>query len=259
MDIFQAIILGVVEGISEFLPISSTGHLILASNLMSIPQTEFVKSFEIAIQSGAILSVVFLYWKKMVSDVELGKRVIVAFIPTAIVGFTLYSFIKEFLIGNVYVVLIALLAGGIALILIEIVMKREVNPKETTSFKMPSYKQSLGIGIFQSVAIIPGVSRSASSIIGGMVLGTNRDTAVEFSFLLAVPTLLAATVLDLGSTGFNFNGEQWTLLGVGFITSFIVAIFAIKWFIKFVATNTFIPFGVYRIGLAVLYFLLIVR
>lgn len=259
MDILQAIILGIVEGISEFLPISSTGHLILVSNLLQISQTEFVKTFEIAIQSGAILAVVLLYWKRALGDLELGKRIFVAFIPTAIIGFILYKAIKQFLIGNVYVVLFALLTGGIALILIELIFKRSSNHKEGEPFKLPSYKQSLGIGIFQSIAVIPGVSRSAASIVGGMILGTNRDTAVEFSFLLAVPTILAATLLDLSSTQFSFSQNEWLLLFAGFLTSFASSIIAIRWFIKFVATNTFIPFGIYRIILAIIYFALIIR
>lgn len=259
MDILQAIILGIVEGLSEFLPISSTGHLILVARLLNIPHTEFVKTFEIAIQSGAILSVIVLYWKKITTNFELGKRVLVAFIPTAVVGFILYKFIKEFLIGNVNVVLIALLTGGIALILVELAIKHKTSHKEESTFKMPTYKQSFVIGIFQSMAVIPGVSRSAASIVGALITGANRDTAVEFSFLLAVPTLLAATTLDLKETGFSFSSNEWLLLMVGFITSFIVAIFAMKWFVKFVASNTFIPFGIYRIALAILYFLLIIK
>ena len=157
------------------------------------------------------------------------------------------------------VVLISLLAGGIALILIEMLLKRAGNHLKEETFKLPSYRQSLGIGIFQSIAVIPGVSRSAASIVGAMILGTNRDTAVEFSFLLAVPTILAATILDLSSASFNFSSNEWLLLGAGFAASFLSALLAIKWFIKFVASNTFIPFGVYRIALAILYFLLIVK
>ncbi len=258
MDFLQAIILGVVEGISEFLPISSTGHLILTTHLLGITQTEFVKTFEIAIQSGAILSVILLYWKKMLKDTELLKRVIVAFIPTAIVGFILYKFIKQFLLGNEIVVLSALLIGGLALILIEYFFKKTKFQKESEDHQI-TYKNAAIIGLFQAIAVIPGVSRSAASIVGAMLLGTSRKTAVEFSFLLAVPTILAATILDLKETSFSFTSNEWMLLFVGFVVSFLSALVAIKWFIKFVQTNTFIPFGIYRIVLAVLYFLLIIK
>ena len=258
MDFIQAIILGIVEGISEFLPISSTGHLILTSHFLGINQTEFVKTFEIAIQSGAILSVIVLYGKKMLNNIELCKRVLVAFIPTAIVGFILYKFIKQFLLGNELVVLAAFLIGGIALILVEVLFKK----RKMQSFpeeQQITYKNALIIGLFQSIAVIPGVSRSAASIVGAMLLGTSREAAVEFSFLLAVPTILAATALDLKETSFSFNSNEWMLLAVGFLVSFITALLAMKWFIKFVQTNTFVPFGIYRIVLAVLYFLLIIK
>ncbi len=258
MNFLYAIILGIVEGISEFLPISSTGHLILASNLMQISQSEFVKTFEIAIQSGAILSVIVLYWKRIIGNTELGKRVIAAFIPTAIVGFILYKFIKHFLIGNTFVVLAALLVGGFALILVELFFKKRKS-QQLSEEKQITYKNAVVIGLFQSIAVIPGISRSAATIVGAMLLGLSREAAVEFSFLLAVPTLLAATALDISETSFAFSSNEWMLLGVGFIFSFISALIAIKWFIKFVSTNTFIPFGIYRIVLAILYFLLIIR
>lgn len=262
MDFLQAIILGIVEGISEFLPISSTGHLILTARLLGIDQTEFVKTFEIAIQSGAILSVIVLYGKTMFKNIELLKRVAVAFIPTAIVGFILYKLIKQFLLGNEMVVLAALLIGGIALILVEIFFKKRKNNDEqqaiTETSKM-SYKNAAIIGLFQSIAVIPGVSRSASSIVGAMLLGMSREAAVEFSFLLAIPTILAATALDLKETSFSFSSNEWTLLAIGFTVSFISALVAIKWFIKFVQTNTFIPFGIYRIILAILYFFIILN
>ena len=257
MNLLHAVILGIVEGITEFLPISSTGHLILASNLMRLSQTDFVKTFEIAIQSGAILSVIVLYSGKMRKDFELGKRVLVAFIPTAIVGFVLYKFIKHYLIGNPNVVLLSLLIGGVALIGVELLFKRRA--KKQTEDKEITYEKAAVIGLFQSIAVIPGVSRSASTIIGGMLLGISRENATEFSFLLAVPTMLAATALDLKETSINFTANEWLMLLVGFIVSFVVAIFAIKWLMSYVKSNNFIGFGIYRIAISIIYFLLIIR
>lgn len=282
MDLIQAFILGVVEGISEFLPISSTGHLILTENLMRISQTEFVKSFTIAIQCGAILSVIVLYWKKILNNYKLLKQIIVAFIPTAIIGFLLYKLVKHYLLGNPEVVLVSLFVGGIALIGVELLFKNKNKPdviarneitkqsenhKSLTPIKSGlinnhkslTYEKAFVIGLFQSIAIIPGVSRSASTIVGGLLVGLDRKTATEFSFLIAIPTLLAATALDLKDTGFSFDTNQWLLLGVGLLASFIVALISIKWLVKYVQTNTFIPFGIYRIVLAILYFVLVMN
>ena len=261
MDLIQSIALGVIEGISEFLPISSTGHLILAANLLGIPQTEFVKTFEIAIQSGAIFAVIFLYRKKLLSDFELLKRIAIGFIPTAVIGYILYNVIKQYLIGNSEVVLISLFVGGVVLILVELFFKNRTNHKSSIINNKSdlTYEKSFVIGLFQSLAVVPGVSRSASSIIGAMLIGIDRKTATEFSFLLAIPTMFAATALDLKETGFNINSNQWMALGIRFIVSFFVAMAAIKWLVKYVQTNTFIPFGIYRIVLSLFYFLLILK
>lgn len=252
MDIVQAIILGVVEGITEFLPISSTGHLILASKLLSVPQSEFVKTFEIAIQSGAILSVISLYWKDILKNQKTLKKIIVAFIPTGIIGYFLYKVVKQYLLGNSNIVLWSLMLGGIALIVLEIYLKRrKITEKDITKV---SYKDAVIIGIIQSISVIPGVSRAAATIFGGMALGMNRKTAVEFSFLLAIPTMLAATGLDLVKTSFNFSTQEWSMLAVGFITSYAIAIISIKWLISYVKSYSFIPFGIYRIAIAILLF-----
>jgi undecaprenyl-diphosphatase len=278
VDLFHAIILGIVEGITEFLPISSTGHLILASDLLGIEETEFVKTFQIVIQSGAILSVICLYRRIFFPFFYPGDtrntldargailRVLVAFIPTAVTGFILYEFIKKYLIGNAEVVLLSLFLGGIVLIAVELFFRNmnhesriKENGQSSTINSQLSYEKAFVIGLFQSVAMIPGVSRAAATIIGGLLVGLPRKTAVEFSFLLAVPTMLAATTLDLIQTSFAFNLNQWTVLAVGFITSFIVALIAIQWLLKFIQTNTFIPFGIYRIALSVLYFFLILN
>ncbi len=239
MDLFNAVVLGVVEGISEFLPISSTGHLILASHLIGLDHTEFLKSFEISIQLGAILSVVVLYWRMLLVDIEVIKRVIVAFIPTGALGFLFYKLIKRFLLGSSSVVLWSLLVGGALLILFEWLHREEEEKVESVGDM--SYRHAFLIGIFQSIAMVPGISRSASTIVGGLMLGLRRKTIVEFSFLLAVPTMLAATVYDLLKSGSQFNLDQVHLMAVGFICSFVVAIFSIKFLIRFIKTHTFIP------------------
>lgn len=256
MDFIQAVILSIVEGISEFLPISSTGHLILASDLLKISQSEFVKSFEIIIQLGAILAVTFLYWKKLI-NFKLWPKVIIAFLPTGIVGLTLYKMIKGFLIGNSLVTVTALFLGGVLLIILEKAYKEQ--EYHVSNIEQMTNKQAFWIGVCQSVSIIPGVSRSAATIIGGMFLGLKRTTAVEFSFLLAIPTMIAATGLDLVKTHLAFSGNEYMLLGIGLIGSFITALLAVKFLIKFVQTNTFIPFGGYRIVISILFFFLILK
>lgn len=250
MSPFQALVLGIVEGVTEFLPVSSTGHLVLASRFLGISQTEFVKTFEIAIQLGAIGSVIVLYWKKFLLDPEALKRVCVAFLPTAVIGFTLYKFIKHSLLGNSTVVIWSLFLGGLSLIIFELLHREKEDA--VSGISSISYKQAVLIGTFQSIAVIPGVSRSAATIIGGLALGLRRNVIVEFSFLLAVPTMLAATLLDLYKSAGAFTRGQFTLLGIGFVTSFIVAIMAIKFLINFVKGHSFISFGVYRVLAAIL-------
>lgn len=255
MDLFHALILGIVEGITEFLPISSTGHLMIAGKLLGLPQTEFLKTFDIAIQLGAILSVVALYWRSLLVDVEVIKRVAAAFIPTAILGFGLYKFVKSVLLGNVYVVLWSLLVGGIVLIVFETFYKEKENT--ISDIKQMSLLQAVVIGCFQAIAMIPGVSRSAATIIGGLSLGMNRKTIVEFSFLLACPTMAAATGLDLLKSAHDFSAAQFSFLAVGFISSFVVGILSIRFLLYFVRNHNFISFGVYRIIAAILLFKLI--
>lgn len=253
MSYLDAILLGLVEGVTEFLPVSSTGHLILASSLLGLEQTAFVKSFEIAIQFGAILSVVALYWRSFL-DFETQKRLAIAFLPTAIIGLSLYPFIKSALIGNEVVVVWALALGGIALIVFEFLHIE--NPTASRGIAAISYAQAVAIGLCQSIAIIPGVSRSGATIVGGLLVGLPRITVVEFSFLLAVPTMLAATGLDLLKTSTVFTRDEWLTLGVGFVVSFGVALISIVWLLRFVRSHTFIPFGVYRVVLAILFGLL---
>lgn len=254
MSILEAIYLGIVEGITEFLPISSTAHLMFASELLGIAQSEFVKTFEIAIQLGAILAVVVLYWRSFLNVKQL-KTIAVAFLPTALIGFTLYPFIKDSLIGNVSVALIALAVGGAALIIFE----RWYGKRARSDEKTLTYTQAFLVGIAQAVAVIPGVSRSAATIVGGLMLGINRTTIVEFSFLLAVPTMAAATAYDLYKNYQSFSSDDMSNLAVGFIVSFVVALFAIRWLVRYVSRNDFTAFGIYRIVAAALFFLLLWR
>jgi len=252
MDIATSIILGIVEGFSEFLPISSTGHLILAGKLLGLAESDFVKSFDIAIQLGAILSVVVLYWRDLLVNWETIKKVTVAFLPTGVIGFVLYKIIKNILLGSTVVVLWSLLVGGIILIVFEMLHREKDDA--TKSLSEITYMQSFLIGVFQSLAVIPGVSRSAATIVGGLILGMKRTLIVEFSFLLAVPTMLAATVYDLYKNGAVFSASQFNYLAVGFLTSFIVALASIKLLIRFVQNHTFILFGIYRIALVLVWF-----
>lgn len=253
MDFLHALILGIVEGITEFLPISSTGHLILANRLLGISPSDFIKSFEIIIQLGAVGAIVALYWRKLLVNWEVMKRIAFGFIPTAILGFIFYKSIKQ-LLGGDAVVLWALGIGGLVLILFE---KLHTESEGEGSVEQISYKQAFLIGIFQACAFIPGVSRSAATIIGGLALGLRRTIAVEFSFLLSVPTMLAASALDIYKNGSAFSSDQFSLLAVGFVTAFIVALLAVKFLLKFVRTHSFVSFGVYRVMLALIFLVIV--
>lgn len=254
MTLLQSIILGIIEGITEFLPISSTGHLILASKLLGIADTDFLKSFEIAIQLGAILAVVALYWRRFALNHETWRKVLFAFVPTAILGFIFYKLLKTVLLGNAMLVVWSLLLGGIALIVFEIWHKRQLaKGKPDTGITL---KKSFALGIVQALAIIPGVSRSGATIVGGLLMGISREKIVEFSFLLAIPTMAAATGYDLLKSGASFSSNDFYVLAIGFIMSFIVAMLAIKWFLNFVKHHTFIWFGVYRIFAAIIFYIL---
>ncbi|MFA6109950.1 MAG: undecaprenyl-diphosphate phosphatase [Candidatus Latescibacterota bacterium] len=254
MDMFHAFILGIVEGVTEFLPVSSTGHLILASRFLALPETEFLKTFEISIQLGAILAVVVLYWRSLFLNSEIIKRLIIAFVPTAVIGLVAYKSIKS-LLGSEAVVLWTLLLGGIALIVFELWHKEKEDDFENVAI-LP-YKTTFFIGLFQAIAMIPGVSRSGATIVGGLLLGIKRKTIVEFSFLLAVPTMAAATGLDLLKNVSSFSMDQFGVLSVGFVTAGIVAFISIKFLLRFVQMHTFIPFGVYRIALALCFFVFV--
>ena len=250
MSYLDSLILGIVEGLTEFLPVSSTGHLILVSHILNIPQTEFLKSFEIAIQLGSILAVVFIFWRSFI-NVDILKRLVVAFIPTGIVGFLLYRLIKDYLIGNTAVVVWALFLGGVAIIAIEHFQKKQ-NQEEEEVTSM-TYTQSFFVGLAQALAVIPGVSRSGATVMGGLLLGISRTTILTFSFLLAVPTMLAATAYDLYKTPEVFTSVNLSLLAVGFITAFFVALIVIKFALAFVKKYSFVPFALYRMVVAIVF------
>ncbi len=251
MNILHAIILGIVEGLTEFLPISSTAHLVVANRLLAIPITDFVKSFDIIIQLGAILAVVILYLRRLLLDRATFQKIVVAFFPTAVVGLLLYPLVKNNLLGNLKIIAYALLIGGILMIIFE--HTRQSKKAE----QRISYFRAFMIGIFQSLAIIPGVSRAGATIIGGQSLGVSRKTIVEFSFLLAIPTMMAASGLDLIKSNISFNTSEWLLLIVGFISAFITALFAVRFFLRYIENHSFSAFGWYRIviGLLILFFL----
>jgi len=251
LGIVESIILGIVEGITEFLPVSSTGHLILASHIMGIQQTTTHKTFEVAIQLGSILAVVFLYRKRLFQDINLWKKLIIAFIPTGILGFALYKIIKS--LFSPYVVAFMLISGGIIFILIEKFYKNK--EYKIKSLDDISYLKAFFIGIFQSLAMIPGTSRSGATIIGGLLLGFDRKTAAEFSFLLAVPTMFVATGYDIFKNYREFQPDNWITLITGFTTAFIFAVISIKFLLNFLKNHSFIPFGIYRIVLGIVFFL----
>lgn len=250
MSFLEAVILGIIEGITEFLPVSSTGHMILASALMKMQEDDFVKTFEIAIQIGAILSVLTLYYKRFFVSADIYIKLFIAFLPTGIIGFFAYKTIKNYLF-NEYVVSIALIAGGILLVLLD--KWTEKKKSVFLSTEKITLKGCLQIGLFQCISMIPGVSRAAATIFGGIFAGFNRVQAAEFSFLLAIPTMFAATGYDLLKTSKSFSGDEWMLLTVGLVVSFFSALIAVKAFVAFLTKYGFKHFGYYRIALGILF------
>jgi undecaprenyl-diphosphatase len=251
MNFIQAIILAIVEGITEFLPISSTGHMIIASSIMGIADHPFTKTFTVAIQLGAILSVLVLYYKRFLQSFNFYITLLIAFIPAAIFGKLLDDYIDS-LLGNVLVVGFSLLAGGVILLFIDNLFKQ--NNEETIEATTVTNKKAFIIGLFQCIAMVPGVSRSAATIVGGLTQKLNRKTAAEFSFFLAVPTMFAATIYklykfykELSASGMKISSEEINLLLVGNIVAFIVALIAIRSFISYLTRKGFLIFGYYRI------------
>lgn len=257
MNLFESVVIGIVEGLTEFLPISSTGHMIITEKLLGVPDSEYTKMFTVAIQLGAILAVVVLYWKKFFDFKNLNfyLKLIVGVIPALVLGFLLNDKIDKLLESSTTVA-VSLLLGGAFLIFID---KAFTNPKYDSE-KQISFKQSFIIGIWQCLAMIPGVSRSAASIIGGMQQKLTRHAAAEFSFFLAVPTMAAATgykLLKHYKEAGGFSNEEIKSLAVGNIVAFIVAMIAIKFFIGFLQKHGFKVWGYYRIIVGIALLLLI--
>ena len=253
MNIINSIILGLVEGVTEFLPISSTAHLIISSKFLNIPTTEFQKFFEVFIQSGAILAVVFVYWKTIFKNRNLMINVILSFIPTAIVGFLLHKIIKGVFFESFTLIAASLFVVGLFFIIFEFLLKRKIIKTDKKIIQM-TILQALLIGIGQSLAVVPGVSRAGAVILTMMLLGFDREESALYSFVLAVPTLFAASAFDFIKTDpqLIFSGSNPIFLFIGLITAFFSALFAIKWFVKFLQKNSLSYFGVYRIGLALI-------
>jgi undecaprenyl-diphosphatase len=251
-----AVILGVVEGVTEFLPVSSTGHLILATELLGFDAERWA-AFNVIIQLGAILAIVVLYWRTFWTVLEglirrnpmswrFVRNILIGFLPAAVLGFLLIGQI-ELLLGNAVVVAIALILGGIAILFVEKIVK----PGQIVGVADMPLRTTIGVGIFQCLSMIPGVSRSGATILGGLTLGVERRTAAEFSFFLAVPTMVGATMLEFlrhrdallaGASGVGF-----TTVAVGFLVSFIIAIVVVRAFVHYISRHGFAPFGWYRI------------
>ena len=242
MIALQAFLLGVIEGITEFLPISSTFHLIWASRALKLPSSDFQKLFEVVIQSGAILAVISLYAKSVWRDSQLLKKTLVAFLPTAVVGFVLYALIKNIFFENAVLQLAVFLMVGLLFILFE------RGPAGSRLTRTLSYPEAILVGLAQSLAIVPGVSRAGAVILTLLYLGVRRDEAARFSFLLAVPTILTASLFDLvKSRSLAISSEELTALLLGFLAAFVTALLVIKWLVRYLQNHTLAVFGWYRL------------
>ncbi len=255
MSIFQTIIIAIVEGITEYLPVSSTGHMIIAQKMLGVESSEFVKAFTVNIQFGAILSVIVLYWKRFFQSVDFYVKLLIAVLPALVLGFLLSDFIDS-LLENVIVVALMLVLGGILMLFVDKWFNKPAENQEM------DWKRALKIGFFQVIAMIPGVSRSMATIVGGMTTKLNRKNAAEFSFFLAVPTMAAASGYKLlklvtEPTGMELLKDNLTLLLIGNVVAFIVAMAAIKFFIGFLTKYGFKAFGYYRISVGVLILVLL--
>jgi undecaprenyl-diphosphatase len=245
VDYFQSIIIGIIEGFTEFLPISSTGHMIVAGHFLDIPQSELIKAFEVIIQFAAILAVMIIYRDKItIKKMDLWIKLFIAFLPLAIVGFIFKDAIKE--LFSIKVVAIMFIVGGVAFLIVEYLYKE--NRAYTRDVEDVTMKQSLVIGLFQILSLIPGTSRAGSTIIGGLLSGLDRKASSEFSFLLAIPVMGAVSGYDLLKHYEQFANAQWGVYAVGFVTAFVVAFITIKLFLAFLSRFTFVPFGIYRIA-----------
>ena len=250
MSLLEAIILAIIEGITEFLPVSSTGHMILAQSLLKMNNDEFSKTFEIVIQLGAILAVLALYIKRFFVSINIYLKLFVAFLPTGIIGLLAYKIIKEYLF-NPFTVSVSLIIGGVVLIFLD--KWSEQKKSEFKDVDDISFAGALKIGLIQCLSMIPGVSRAAATIFGGIFAGFNRKQSAEFSFLLAIPTMFAASAKDLWESKDFITSENIKLLLIGSGVAFVVAIFAVKGFVAFLTRYGFKHFGYYRIVLGILF------
>jgi undecaprenyl-diphosphatase len=250
MSYLQAIIIAIIEGITEFLPVSSTGHMILAQSLMNVEDPEFAKTFEIVIQLGAIMAVLLIYIKRFFVGINIYLKLFVAFLPTGIIGLLAYKMIKHYLF-NPFTVSISLIIGGVILILLD--KWSEEKKSEYKEVEDISFTGAIKIGLIQCLSMIPGVSRAAATIFGGVFSGFDRKQAAEFSFLLAIPTMFAASGYDLLKEKENIHQDDITILLLGAFVAFLVAIVAVKGFIAFLNKYGFKHFGYYRIILGVLF------
>ena len=244
MDIIQAIIIGIIEGFTEFLPISSTGHMIVASEFLGIEQNAVIKAYEVIIQFAAILAVMLLYRDKInLKEIDLWTKLMAAFLPLAIVGFLLKDWVKE--IFNIQTVAWMFIVGGIVFLIVEYFHNDE--EKESKEVEEVTWFQAMSIGFGQVLSLVPGTSRAGSTIIAGMLSGVNRKASTEFSFLLAIPVMTAVSGYDLLKHYQDFVGADMTAFVVGFVVAFVVAYITIKLFIVFLQRFTFVAFGIYRI------------
>jgi undecaprenyl-diphosphatase len=258
-EIMKAVILGIVQGITEWLPVSSTGHMILVNEFIHMNFSEqFINTFLVVIQFGSILAVVMIFFKKLNpfdrdkkpkekrETVSLWIKVLIAIVPSGVIG-VLFEDEIDAIFFNSTVVAIALIVYGVIMIMLE---NRNKKPKYK-SFDDVSYSLALKIGMFQCLALIPGTSRSGSTIIGAVLLGASRFVAAEFSFFMAIPTMLGASALKLWKAGFGFSGFEWLILGVGSVVAFVVSVIVIKLFMDYIKKHDFKPFGYYRIALGI--------
>jgi undecaprenyl-diphosphatase len=248
MNIIQAIILGIVEGITEFLPVSSTFHLIWTSTFLNLEQTDFVKLFEVFIQGGAIFAVIFLYFKEIITNRQLFIKLVLSFIPTAVVGFVLYKIIKDVFFERMDVITIVFFIVGAIFLIVEYFIQKGALKIDKNIDKL-SYKQAIGVGLIQSLAVVPGVSRAGAVILGMMFLGYKRNESAKYSFMLSIPTILAASVYDLykmRTVAFE-SADKFSLLLIGFIVAFASAYIVVRWLIKYLQNNSLVLFGWYRI------------
>ena len=244
MDILQAIIIGIIEGFTEFLPISSTGHMIVASKFMGIEESALIKAYEVIIQFAAILAVMVIYRDKLsFGKIELWKKLLLAFLPLAIVGYIFKDQVKA--LFSIEVVAVMFIVGGIIFLIVERFYREESS--YTTDVESVSYTQALWVGIAQIFSLIPGTSRAGATIIGGLLTGMDRKTSAEFSFLLAIPVMAAVSGYDLLKHYKDFADANWVAFVIGFIVAFVVAYLTIKLFLAFLQRFTFVPFGIYRI------------